>query len=92
MKTSDKDIIDRLEKYQDKINSINKEEKEDFIIWLIFNKNDDPDFRIEIKHKNKPEDFKVGQIYRYMDNNFKLKTIEITFIRSSVLFYKVIDI
>lgn len=92
METSDKDIIDRLEKYQDKINSINKEEKEDFIIWLIFNKNDDPDFRIEIKHKNKPEDFKVGQIYRYMDNNFKLKTIEITFIRSSVLFYKVIDI
>lgn len=92
METSDKDIIDRLEKYQDKINSINKEEKEDFIIWLIFNKNDDPDFRIEIKHKNKPEDFKVGQIYRYRDNNFKLKTIEITFIRSSVLFYKVIDI
>lgn len=32
METSDKDIIDRLEKYQDKINSINKEEKEDFII------------------------------------------------------------
>ena len=92
MKTSDKDIIDRLEKYQDKINSINKEEKEDFIMWLIFNKNDDPDFRIEIKHKNKPEDFKVGQIYRYKDDNFKLKTIEITFIRSSVLFYKVVDI
>lgn len=63
METSDKDIIDRLEKYQDKINSINK-----------------------------PEDFKVGQIYRYKDDNFKLKTIEITFIRSSVLFYKVIDI
>lgn len=92
MEIYDDNIVKRLEKYQDKINSINKEEKEDFIIWLIFNKNDDPDFRIEIKHKNKPEDFKVGQIYRYRDDNFKLKTIEITFIRSSVLFYKVIDI
>lgn len=92
METPDKDIIDRLEKHQNEINSINKEEKEDFIMWLIFNKNDDPDFRIEIKHKNKPEDFKVGQIYRYRDDNFKLKTIKITFIRSSVLFYKVVDI
>ena len=92
METPDKDIIDKLEKYQNEINSIDKEEKEDFIIWLIFNKNDDPDFRIEIKHKNKPEDFKVGQIYRYMNENLKLKTIEITFIRSSVLFYKMIDI
>lgn len=92
METFDKDIIDRFEKYQNEINSIDKEEKEDFIIWLIFNKNDDPNFRIEIKHKNKPEDFKVGQIYRYRDDNFKLKTIEITFIRSSVLFYKVVDI
>lgn len=92
MEIYDDNIVKRLEKYQDKINSINKEEKEDFIIWLIFNKNDDPDFRIEIKHKNKPEDFKVGQIYRYRDDNFKLKTIKIIFIRSSVLFYKVVDI
>ena len=58
----------------------------------MFNKNDDPDFRIEIEQKNKPEDFKVGQVYCYRDNNFRLKTIEITFIRSSVLFYKVLDI
>ena len=86
------DAYDRLEKHKEKINSLNGKEKEDFIMWLAFNKNDDPDFRIAIKHKNKPEDFKVGQIYRYRDNNFKLKTIEITFIRSSVLFYKVVDI
>lgn len=86
------DAYDRLEKHKEKINSLNEKEKEDFIMWLAFNKNDDPDFRIAIKHKNKPEDFKVGQIYRYRDNNFKLKTIEITFIRSSVLFYKVVDI
>lgn len=86
------DAYDRLEKHKEKINSLNGKEKEDFIMWLAFNKNDDLDFRIAIKHKNKPEDFKVGQIYRYRDNNFKLKTIEITFIRSSVLFYKVVDI
>lgn len=58
----------------------------------MFNKNDDPDFRIEIERKNKPEDFKVGQVYYYKDDNFRLKTIEITFIRSSVLFYKVLEI
>ena len=58
------DAYDRLEKHKEKINSLNGKEKEDFIMWLAFNKNDDPDFRIAIKHKNKPEDFKVGQIYR----------------------------
>lgn len=86
------DAYDRLEKHKEKINSLNEKEKEDFIMWLAFNKNDDPDFRMAIKHKNKPEDFKVGQVYYYRDDNFKLKTIEITFIRSSVLFYKVVDI
>lgn len=83
------DAYDRLEKYKEKIDSLNGKEGADYVLWLLFNVNEDPDFRIAIKHKNKPEDFKVGQVYYYRDDNFKLKTIEITFIRSSVLFYKV---
>lgn len=83
------DAYDRLEKYKEKIDSLNGKERADYVLWLLFNVNEDPDFRIAIKHKNKPEDFKVGQVYYYRDDNFKLKTIEITFIRSSVLFYKV---
>lgn len=83
------DAYDRLEKYKEKIDSLNGKERADYVLWLLFNVNEDPDFRIAIKHKNKPEDFKVGQVYYYQDDNFKLKTIEITFIRSSVLFYKV---
>ena len=83
---------ERLEKHHSEIESLDGKEKADYVLWLMFNKNDDPDFRIEIERKNKPEDFKVGQIYYYRDNNFQLKTIEITFIRSSVLFYKVLEI
>jgi hypothetical protein len=86
------DAYDRLEKHKEKINSLNGKERADYVLWLLFNKNEDPDFRIEINRKNRPEDFKVGQVYRYRDDNFRLKTIEITFIRSSVLFYKVIAI
>ena len=83
---------ERLEKYRSEIESLDGKERADYVLWLMFNKNDDPDFRIEIERKNKPEDFKVGQVYHYRDNNFRLKTIEITFIRSSVLFYKVLEI
>ena len=83
---------ERLEKYRSEIESLDGKERADYVLWLMFNKNDDPDFRIEVERKNKPEDFKVGQVYHYRDNNFRLKTIEITFIRSSVLFYKVLDI
>lgn len=83
------DAYDRLEKYKEKIDSLNGKERADYVLWLLFNVNEDPDFRIEIDRKNRPRDFKVGQVYYYRDDNFKLKTIEITFIRSSVLFYKV---
>lgn len=83
------DAYDRLEKHKEKINSLNGKERADYVLWLLFNVNEDPDFRIEIDRKNRPRDFKVGQVYYYRDDNFKLKTIEITFIRSSVLFYKV---
>lgn len=83
---------ERLEKYRSEIESLDGKERADYVLWLMFNKNDDPDFRIEIERKNKPEDFKVGQVHHYRDNNFRLKTIEITFIRSSVLFYKVLEI
>ena len=86
------DAYDRLEKHKEKINSLNGKERVDYVLWLLFNVNEDPDFRIEIDRKNRPRDFKVGQVYYYWDDNFKLKTIEITFIRSSVLFYKVIAI
>lgn len=86
------DAYDRLEKHKEKINSLNGKERADYVLWLLFNVNEDPDFRIEIDRKNRPRDFKVGQVYYYRDDNFKLKTIEITFIRSSVLFYKVIAI
>lgn len=86
------DAYDRLEKHKEKINSLNGKERADYVLWLLFNVNEDPDFRIEIDRKNRPRDFKVGQVYYYRDDNFKLKTIEIIFIRSSVLFYKVIAI
>ena len=86
------DAYDRLEKHKEKINSLNGKERADYVLWLLFNVNEDLDFRIEIDRKNRPRDFKVGQVYYYRDDNFKLKTIEITFIRSSVLFYKVIAI
>ena len=83
------DAYDRLEKHKEKINSLNGKERADYVLWLLFNVNEDPDFRLEIDRKNRPGDFKVGQVYHYRDDNFKIKTIEITFIRSSVLFYKV---
>lgn len=92
MELFDESAYQRLEKYISEIESLDGKERADYIWWLMLNTNDDPDFRIEIEHKNKPEDFKVGQIYYYRDDNFRLKTIEITFIRSSVLFYKVIEI
>ena len=92
MELFDESTYKRLEKYISEIESLDGKERADYIWWLMLNTNDDPDFRITIEHKNKPEDFKVGQIYYYRDDNFKLKTIEITFIRSSVLFYKVLEI
>ena len=92
MELFDESAYQRLEKYISEIESLDGKERADYIWWLMLNTNDDPDFKIEIEHKNKPEDFKVGQIYYYRDDNFRLKTIEITFIRSSVLFYKVLEI
>ena len=92
MELFDESAYQRLEKYISEIESLDGKERADYIWWLMLNTNDDPDFKIEIEHKNKPEDFKVGQIYYYRDDNFRLKTIEITFIMSSVLFYKVLEI
>lgn len=92
IETFNKSVIGRIEKYQSEIDSLDRKEKVDFTMWLVFNDEDDPDYRISIKHKNQPEDFKVGQIYYYREDNFQLNSIKITFIRGEVLFYKIISI
>lgn len=39
---------ERLEKYRGEIESLDRKERADYVLWLMFNKNDDPDFRIEV--------------------------------------------
>lgn len=60
-------VYERLGRYSEEIEKLEGKEMLDYITWLtFFNHTENPEFKIEIDYKTKPEDIKVGKRFCFI--------------------------
>ena len=85
-------VYERLGRYSEEIEKLEGKEMLDYITWLTFNHTENPEFRVEIDYKTKPKDIKVGKRFYFVRELGEVLFIEVTYIRSGVIFYKILTI